>query len=175
MTCGKLLKFRGSLQQTSYGNYLPITSTTNNTDAFLCSIQVDRLITGEVGYFAASIKTVADARVGDTITSKKNGATEPLPGYTEAKPMVFCGLFPTDADDFNDLREALGRLQLNDAALSYEPEVQFLQNPLKTSLFSKCDFTTSIDIQPDNLMIQCLSFPRLHVNNVPRNYESEAH
>jgi translation elongation factor EF-4 len=86
-------------------------------------VQVDRLYAGEVGYLAASIKAVADAKVGDTITLKKHGASEPLAGYREVVPMVFCGLFPTDADQFGDLREALGRLQLNDAALSYEPEV----------------------------------------------------
>jgi GTP-binding protein LepA len=82
-----------------------------------------RLQAGDVGYLAASIKAVADARVGDTITLKKRQAGEALPGYQEATPMVFCGLFPTDADAFADLREALGRLQLNDAALRYEPEV----------------------------------------------------
>ncbi len=83
---------------------------------------VDALHAGEVGYFAASIKSVEDARVGDTITLASSAAAEPLPGYTEAKPMVFCGLFPTDADQFGDLREALDRLKLNDAALSFEPE-----------------------------------------------------
>ncbi len=85
-------------------------------------IQVNELHAGEVGYFAAAIKSVEDARVGDTITLAKNAAPEPLPGYTEAKPMVFCGMFPTDADQFEDLREALERLRLNDAALQYEPE-----------------------------------------------------
>ena len=84
--------------------------------------KVDRLQAGEVGYLAASIKAVADARVGDTITLVNNPAPEPLPGYTEAKPMVFCGLFPTDADQYPDLREALDKLQLSDAALKYEPE-----------------------------------------------------
>ena len=89
-------------------------------------VQVDRLIAGEVGYMAASIKAVADARVGDTITQRKGGCTQALPGYEEAKPMVFCGLFPIDADRYEDLREALGKLQLNDAALQYEPEVRTL-------------------------------------------------
>lgn len=84
--------------------------------------QVEELHAGEVGYLAAAIKAVEDARVGDTITLAKKQAAEPLPGYTEAKPMVFCGLFPTDADQFPDLREALEKLKLNDAALSYEPE-----------------------------------------------------
>ncbi|MDB9398212.1 translation elongation factor 4 [Microcystis aeruginosa] len=85
-------------------------------------VQVDELHAGEVGYLAAAIKTVADARVGDTITLTAKPAKEPLPGYTEAKPMVFCGLFPTDADQYADLKDALEKLKLNDAALSYEPE-----------------------------------------------------
>ncbi len=85
-------------------------------------IEVDELHAGEVGYFAAAIKAVEDARVGDTITLVDAAAPEPLPGYTEAKPMVFCGLFPTDSDQYPDLREALDKLKLNDAALSYEPE-----------------------------------------------------
>ncbi len=84
--------------------------------------KVKDLHAGEVGYLAASIKAVADARVGDTITLLNDPAQEPLPGYTEAKPMVFCGLFPTDADQYPDLREALDKLQLSDAALKYEPE-----------------------------------------------------
>ncbi|WP_448560857.1 translation elongation factor 4 [Trichothermofontia sp.] len=85
-------------------------------------VPVDTLHAGEVGYLAAAIKTVEDARVGDTITLANKPAAEPLPGYTEAKPMVFCGLFPSDADQFEDLREALEKLKLNDAALHYEPE-----------------------------------------------------
>ena len=84
--------------------------------------KVDELHAGEVGYLAASIKAVADARVGDTITLFNAPAEEPLPGYTEAKPMVFCGLFPTEADQYPDLREALDKLQLSDAALQFEPE-----------------------------------------------------
>ncbi|WP_320668176.1 translation elongation factor 4 [Prochlorococcus sp. MIT 1307] len=83
---------------------------------------VDELHAGEVGYLAASIKAVADARVGDTITLLNAPAQHPLPGYIEAKPMVFCGLFPTDADQYPDLRDALEKLQLSDAALKYEPE-----------------------------------------------------
>jgi GTP-binding protein LepA len=82
--------------------------------------QVDSLHAGEVGYLAASIKAVTDARVGDTITLFNNPASEPLPGYTEAKPMVFCGLFPIDADRYPDLREALDKLKLSDAALKYD-------------------------------------------------------
>lgn len=85
-------------------------------------VEVDELHAGEVGYFAAAIKAVADARVGDTITQVDAPAAKPLPGYTEAKPMVFCGLFPTDSDQYPDLRDALDKLKLNDAALSYEPE-----------------------------------------------------
>ncbi|MGB5633109.1 MAG: translation elongation factor 4 [Waterburya sp.] len=85
-------------------------------------IEVDELHAGEVGYFAAAIKAVEDARVGDTITLVENAASEPFPGYTEAKPMVFCGLFPTDSDQYPDLKDALEKLKLNDAALSYEPE-----------------------------------------------------
>ncbi len=84
--------------------------------------QVDELHAGEVGYLAASIRAVADARVGDTITLNAKKAQSPLAGYTEAKPMVFCGMFPIDADQFEDLREALEKLSLNDAALHYEPE-----------------------------------------------------
>eukprot|EP00276_Gloeochaete_wittrockiana_P007052 CAMPEP_0184646126 /NCGR_PEP_ID=MMETSP0308-20130426/2764_1 /TAXON_ID=38269 /ORGANISM="Gloeochaete witrockiana, Strain SAG 46.84" /LENGTH=685 /DNA_ID=CAMNT_0027075827 /DNA_START=223 /DNA_END=2280 /DNA_ORIENTATION=+ len=83
---------------------------------------VEELHAGEVGYLAASIKAVADARVGDTITLVSNSATEALPGYVEAKPMVFCGLFPTNADQYEDLKEALSKLKLNDAALQFEPE-----------------------------------------------------
>ncbi|MBD0346565.1 MAG: elongation factor 4 [Coleofasciculus sp. Co-bin14] len=85
-------------------------------------IQIQELHAGEVGYLAAAIKAVEDARVGDTITLAAKPASEPLPGYAEAKPMVFCGLFPTDADQYEDLREALEKLKLNDAALNYEPE-----------------------------------------------------
>lgn len=84
--------------------------------------QVEELHAGEVGYLAAAIKAVADARVGDTITLATKPAAQPLPGYTEAKPMVFCGMFPTDSDDFENLRDALEKLRLNDAALQYEPE-----------------------------------------------------
>ena len=84
--------------------------------------QTDKLSTGEVGYLTASIKSVADCRVGDTITLAHGGATEMLAGYRQAKPMVFCGLYPIDSNQFLDLKEALSRLQLNDSALAYEPE-----------------------------------------------------
>ncbi len=77
---------------------------------------------GEVGYIAASIKTVGDARVGDTVTLASRPTPEPLPGYRKVNPMVFCGVFPADGAHYQDLREALERLQLNDAALTFEPE-----------------------------------------------------
>src|SRR5260221_8355841 len=77
---------------------------------------------GEVVYVTAAIKNVIDARVGDTITSSEGGAAGPLPGYRQVKPMVFAGLFPTDSDQFADLKEALEKLQLNHGGLSYEPE-----------------------------------------------------
>ncbi|MHB8859738.1 MAG: translation elongation factor 4 [Thermoleophilia bacterium] len=80
------------------------------------------LAAGEVGYIITGIKTVRDLRVGDTITLQDRPAAEALPGYREAKPMVFCGLFPIEGDDYPVLRDALDKLNLNDAALSYEPE-----------------------------------------------------
>ena len=83
---------------------------------------VDRLLTGEVGYITASVKTVGDCRVGDTLTVAQNGATQVLAGYRQALPVVFCGLYPVDSSQYPDLKEALGKLQLNDAALTFEPE-----------------------------------------------------
>ncbi|MGN1161445.1 MAG: translation elongation factor 4 [Candidatus Fimenecus sp.] len=80
------------------------------------------LTSGEVGYITASIKTVSDARVGDTVTTAENPAAEPLAGYRKVNPMVFCGVYPADGADYENLREALEKLQLNDAALSFEPE-----------------------------------------------------
>jgi GTP-binding protein LepA len=77
---------------------------------------------GEVGYVITGLKDVSRLRVGDTLTSERRPAAEPLPGYKDVKPMVFAGLFPTDSDDYPDLRDALERLKLNDAALFYEPE-----------------------------------------------------
>ncbi len=77
---------------------------------------------GEVGYVITGLKDVSRLRVGDTLTSEQRPATEPLPGYKDVKPMVFAGLFPTDSDDYPELRDALERLKLNDAALFYEPE-----------------------------------------------------
>ena len=83
---------------------------------------VKELVVGDVGYLVASIKNVKDTRVGDTITLKNNPATKPLPGYKPVQQMVFCGLYPVDGADYNNLRDALEKVQLNDAALSFEPE-----------------------------------------------------
>ncbi len=83
---------------------------------------VDSLQAGEVGYLAASIKNVADTRVGDTVTDFDNPTANPLPGYRPAVPMVFCGLYPVENNDYNDLKDALDKLSLNDASLIFEPE-----------------------------------------------------
>ena len=83
---------------------------------------VARLISGEVGYIATGLKSVGECRVGDTITLEERGAMEPLLGYRPAKPMVFAGIYPLVGDDYNDLREGLEKLSLNDASLSFEPE-----------------------------------------------------
>ena len=83
---------------------------------------LDSLGPGEVGFFTAAIKQVADTRVGDTITDERNPTAEPLPGFKPVQPVVFCGLFPVDAADFEDLREAMAKLRLNDASFSYEME-----------------------------------------------------
>ncbi len=85
-------------------------------------VTMDTLGPGDVGFFTASIKEVADTRVGDTITDEKKPAAEMLPGFRPAQPVVFCGLFPVDAADFEDLRSAMGRLRLNDASFSFEME-----------------------------------------------------
>ncbi len=85
-------------------------------------VKKDCLVAGEVGYIAAAIKTVKDVRVGDTITLDDNGAVEPLPGYRELKSMVFCGLYPVNAEDYQNLKDSLEKLKLNDAALHYENE-----------------------------------------------------
>jgi GTP-binding protein LepA len=83
---------------------------------------VQELGAGEVGYVITGLKDVSELRVGDTLTAEKRAAAEPLPGYKDVKPMVFSGLFPTDSDDYPELRDALEKLKLNDAALFYEPE-----------------------------------------------------
>ena len=82
----------------------------------------ESLRTGEVGYIIANVKNLKDSKVGDTITHAKKPADKPLPGFRDPKPMVFSGMFPTDADELTELRNALERLQLNDSALIYEPE-----------------------------------------------------
>jgi len=83
---------------------------------------VDDLGPGEIGYITAAIKTVADCKVGDTITDDRKPAAEPLPGFKPSVPVVWCGLYPTDADDFEKLRDSLAKLRLNDASFHYEPE-----------------------------------------------------
>lgn len=83
---------------------------------------IKELNVGDVGFIVAGIKNVGDTRVGDTVTDAKNPTPEPLPGYRKINPMVFCGLYPIETSDYNDLREALEKLQLNDASLTFEPE-----------------------------------------------------
>ena len=83
---------------------------------------VERLQTGEVGFFAATIKNVRDCRVGETVTEAREPAAEPLPGYQPAVPMVYAGVYPVEPEQYDQLKEALEKLQLNDAALSFEPE-----------------------------------------------------
>jgi GTP-binding protein LepA len=85
-------------------------------------VKSDKLEVGEVGYIITGIKELDKMRVGDTLTTQGRPATEPLPGYREVRPVVFCGLFPIDTDRYSDLRDALDKLALNDSALSYEPE-----------------------------------------------------
>ena len=85
-------------------------------------VKMNTLMCGDVGWFAASIKSIQDVRVGDTVTKVENPALKPLSGYRKLNPMVYCGLYPTDAAKYGDLREALDKLQLNDASLQYEPE-----------------------------------------------------
>ena len=85
-------------------------------------LATERLAAGDVGYIAASIKTVSDAHVGDTVTDADNPTANPLKGYKEVQSMVFCGIFPADGSKYNDLKEALEKLKLNDASLQYEPD-----------------------------------------------------
>jgi GTP-binding protein LepA len=98
-------------------------------------IPKDELTAGEVGYVIANIKTLRESRVGDTVTDAKKPAKEALPGYKPAKPMVFCGFFPVSAENFPELRDAVEKLQLNDASLSYEPE-----NSAALGLGYRCGF-----------------------------------
>ena len=94
-----------------------------------------RLDPGEIGFLTASIKTVADCKVGDTITEERRQATTPLPGFRQSVPVVFCSLFPADAADYDDLRESLAKLQLNDASFQFEPETS-----LALGLGFRCGF-----------------------------------
>ncbi len=91
--------------------------------------KIPSLTAGEVGYLATGLKSVGECRVGDTITLARRGADQPLPGYGEQKPMVFAGLYPSEGSEFHELREALERLQMNDAALVYEPENSLALGP----------------------------------------------
>jgi GTP-binding protein LepA len=95
----------------------------DSTGHFSPALEVDDgLATGEVGYLTAAMKSIGDARVGDTVTLANNPAKEALPGYRKALSMVFCGLYPTDGDQYQDLRDAIDKLRLNDASLDFEPE-----------------------------------------------------
>ena len=116
----------------------------------------DELSAGMVGYITASIKNVKDTRVGDTITDDENPCAEPLPGYKKVNPMVYCGVYPADGSKYQDLRDALDKLQLNDASLQFEPEtsvalgfgfrcgflgllhLEIIQERLERALFTKC-------------------------------------
>ena len=107
----RMMAGRCEFDVTEVGAYLPLGYSPK-----------DALCAGEVGYIAASIKDIADIHVGDTITLANNPAKEPLPGYKPVLPMVYCGIYPADGADYETLRDALEKLRLNDAALSYEPE-----------------------------------------------------
>src|SRR5699024_9021330 len=85
-------------------------------------LKTDELEAGDVGYVIGSVKSLDHARVGDTLTTIEEPAEDPIQGYKEPQPMVFSGIFPTQSDDFEDLRSALDKLQLNDASLTYQPE-----------------------------------------------------
>ena len=114
--------------QAPSGSRVKIMSTASASDALEVGVftpeptSIDRLTVGEVGYIATGLKSVGDAPVGDTVTLANGGAVEPLKGYQPLKPMVFAGLYPADGEDYLDMRVALEKLQLNDAALSYQPE-----------------------------------------------------
>ncbi len=106
----KMMATRAEYEVTELGVYSP------------WPVAVDHLAPGEVGFFAASIKSITDTKVGDTITKLHDQAPEALKGFQDVKPMVFCGVFPTDSDQYPELRDALDKLRLNDAALFFEPE-----------------------------------------------------
>jgi len=106
----RLMAANANLKPVEIGVFTPLMKT------------IPELSTGEVGYVATGLKTVHECRVGDTFTQSSNPAPKPLPGYRQAKPMVFAGVYPVEGEDYEDLRDALAKLQLNDAALVYEPE-----------------------------------------------------
>ena len=101
------------------------------------------LSAGEVGYVITGLKDVSRLRVGDTITSQERPAAEPVPGYKDVKPMVFAGLFPSDTDAYPELRDALAKLKLNDASLTYEPETSQALGSAFAVAFSACSTWTS--------------------------------
>ena len=110
----------GGISPANYRDYLALKSVLCIGGSWL--VPADALEAGEVGYISASIKNVRETKVGDTITDANAPADEPLPGYKQANPMVFCGIYPADGADYENLRDALDKLVLNDASLSYEPE-----------------------------------------------------
>ncbi|HDJ7571965.1 TPA: elongation factor 4 [Staphylococcus aureus] len=114
-----VVKAGDKIRMMATGKELEVTEVGINTPK---QLPVDELTVGDVGYIIASIKNVDDSRVGDTITLASRPASEPLQGYKKMNPMVYCGLFPIDNKNYNDLREALEKLQLNDASLEFEPE-----------------------------------------------------
>lgn len=114
-----VVKAGDKIRMMATGKEFEVTEVGINTPK---QLPVDELTVGDVGYIIASIKNVDDSRVGDTITLASRPASEPLQGYKKMNPMVYCGLFPIDNKNYNDLREALEKLQLNDAALEFEPE-----------------------------------------------------
>ncbi|HDD6704605.1 TPA: elongation factor 4 [Staphylococcus aureus] len=114
-----VVKAGDKIRMMATGKEFEVTEVGINTPK---QLPVDELTVGDVGYIIASIKNVDDSRVGDTITLANRPASEPLQGYKKMNPMVYCGLFPIDNKNYNDLREALEKLQLNDASLEFEPE-----------------------------------------------------
>lgn len=114
-----VVKAGDKIRMMATGKEFEVTEVGINTPK---QLPVDELTVGDVGYIIASIKNVDDSRVGDTITLASRPASEPLQGYKKMNPMVYCGLFPVDNKNYNDLREALEKLQLNDASLEFEPE-----------------------------------------------------
>lgn len=114
-----VVKAGDKIRMMATGKEFEVTEVGINTPK---QLPVDELTVGDVGYIIASIKNVDDSRVGDTITLASRPASEPLQGYKKMNPMVYCGLFPIDKKNYNDLREALEKLQLNDASLEFEPE-----------------------------------------------------